>query len=255
MGNNNCGKSNNSNLNEINDNTNNVNNMSDANTTKEDKLSKMQKMFMGATTKDGMDIAEKSRNIVKNKIKKVLGNDMNNYSDEEMGIIERVVHATADEEYAKLVVFKNNPIKNGVKAIQENKPIIVDISMVEAGIRYDKIYNFINDKKTYDVARNEEITRAVASMRLAKDLMDGGIVVIGNAPTALFEVIRLINEENIKPSLIIGVPVGFVKASESKEALRSIDVPSISTVGAKGGTPVAVSIINGIIALSKNERI
>jgi len=215
----------------------------------------MDKMFMGATTKDGMDIAEKSREIVKSKIKNVLGDKIKEYSSEEMGIIERVVHATADEEYAKLVVFKNNPIEKGVEAIKNNKPIVVDISMVEAGIRYDKIYNFINDKETYKVAKDEGITRAVASMRMAKNLIDGGIVVIGNAPTALFEVIRLVNEEGIKPNLIIGAPVGFVKASESKEALRNINVPSISTIGAKGGTPVAVSIANGIIALSKNERI
>jgi len=216
---------------------------------------KRDNMFMGATTKDGMDIAEKSREIVKSKIKNVLGDKIKEYSNEEMGIIERVVHATADEEYAKLVVFKNNPIEKGVEAIKNNKPIVVDISMVEAGIRYDKIYNFINDKETYKIAKNEGITRAVASMRMAKDLIDGGIVVIGNAPTALFEVIRLINEEGIKPNLIIGAPVGFVKASESKEALRDTNIPSISTIGAKGGTPVAVSIANGIIALSKNERI
>jgi precorrin-8X/cobalt-precorrin-8 methylmutase len=215
----------------------------------------MDKMFMGATTKDGMDIAEKSREIVKSKIKNVLGDKIKEYSSEEMGIIERVVHATADEEYAKLVVFKNNPIEKGVEAIKNNKPIVVDISMVEAGIRYDKIYNFINDKETYKIAKNEGITRAVASMRMAKNLIDGGIVVIGNAPTALFEVIRLVNEEGIKPNLIIGAPVGFVKASESKEALRNTNIPSISTIGAKGGTPVAVSIANGIIALSKNERI
>ena len=216
---------------------------------------KRDNMFMGATTKDGMDIAEKSREIVKSKIKNVLGDKIKEYSSEEMGIIERVVHATADEEYAKLVVFKNNPIEKGVEAIKNNKPIVVDISMVEAGIRYDKIYNFINDKETYKIAKDEGITRAVASMRMAKNLIDGGIVVIGNAPTALFEVIRLINEEGIKPNLIIGAPVGVVKASESKETLRNTNVPSISTIGAKGGTPVAVSIANGIIALSKNERI
>ena len=216
---------------------------------------KRDNMFMGATTKDGMDIAEKSREIVKSKIKNVLGDKIKEYSSEEMGIIERVVHATADEEYAKLVVFKNNPIEKGVEAIKNNKPIVVDISMVEAGIRYDKIYNFINDKETYKIAKEKGITRAVASMRMAKNLIDGGIVVIGNSPTALFEVIRLVNEEGIKPNLIIGAPVGFVKASESKEALRNINVPSISTIGAKGGTPVAVSIANGIIALSKNERI
>lgn len=211
-------------------------------------------MFMGATTKEGLNIAEKSREIVRNKIKSVLGDKLKNYSNEELVIMERVVHATADEEYAKLLTFKNDPINNGIEAIKNNKPIVVDVGMVKAGIRYNNLYNFINDEETYKMAEEEQITRAVASMRVAKELIDGGIVVIGNAPTALFEVIRLINEENIKPKLVIGAPVGFVKASESKEALRNTDVPSITTVGAKGGTPVAVSIANGIIALSKNER-
>jgi len=211
--------------------------------------------FMGAITREGINIAEKSREIVKNKIRNVLGDNIDNYSKEELSIIERVVHATADEEYAKLIFFKGNAIEEGVKAIMENKPIVVDINMIKAGIRYSNTYCFINDKKTYELAKKEEITRAVASMRIAKDLIDDGIVVIGNAPTALLEVIRMINEENIKPRVVIGVPVGFVQASESKELLRETDVPSITTIGPKGGTPVAVSIINGIIAISKNERV
>ncbi|WP_292459669.1 cobalt-precorrin-8 methylmutase [Methanothermococcus sp.] len=209
---------------------------------------------MGATTKDGLNIAEKSREIVRNKIKCVLGDKLKEYSNEELTIMERVVHATADEEYAKLLVFKNNPVENGIEAIKNKKPIVVDVNMVKAGIRYDNLHNFINDRETYKMAKKEQITRAMASMRVAKKLINGGIVVIGNAPTALFEVIRLINEEDIKPKLVIGAPVGFVKAGESKEALRHTNIPSITTVGAKGGTPVAVSIANGIIALSKNKR-
>ena len=126
--------------------------------------------------------------------------------------------------------------------------------MIKAGIRYDDVHCFINHPEVYEIAKKEEITRAVASMRLAKDFINGGIVVIGNSPTALFEVIRLIKEENINPKLIVGVPVGFVQASESKEALRELNIPSISTVGPKGGTPVAVSIINGIIAYAKDEK-
>ena len=211
--------------------------------------------FMGAITREGINIAEKSREIVKNKIRNVLEDNIDNYSKEELSIIERVVHATADEEYAKLIFFKGNAIEEGVKAIMENKPIVIDINMIKAGIRYSNTYCFINDKKTYELAKKEEITRAVASMRIAKDLIDDGIVVIGNAPTALLEVIRMINEENIKPRVVIGVPVGFVQASESKELLRETDVPPITTIGPKGGTPVAVSIINGIIAISKNERV
>jgi len=210
---------------------------------------------MGATTKDGLDIANKSRDIVKDKIKKILGNKISDYSEREMGIIERVVHATADEEYAKLLIFKNNPIDKGIEGIKNRCPIVVDINMVKSGIRYDNIYCLIDDEKTYKLSKKEGITRAMASMRLAEDYIDNGIVVIGNAPTSLIEVVRMINENGIKPKLVIGVPVGFVKASESKELLRNADVPSISTVGPKGGTPIAVSICNGIISFSKDERV
>jgi len=212
-------------------------------------------MFMGATTKDGMDIADRSREIVKNKIMEVLNEKINIYSPEEMGIIERVVHATADPEYAKLISFDNDPIKCGLEGLENKKPIITDISMVKAGIRYSDVICTISDKETFEYAKKEGITRAVASIRSLKDVIDGGIVVIGNAPTALLEVIRLHNEENITPKLVVGAPVGFVKAAESKELLRTVNIPSISTIGPKGGTPVAVSVINGIIALSKNERI
>ncbi|MBW9220003.1 precorrin-8X methylmutase, partial [Methanothermococcus sp. SCGC AD-155-N22] len=93
------------------------------------------------------------------------------------------------------------------------------------------------------------------AMRVAKPYIHKGIVVVGNAPTALFEVVRLIEEEGVEPRLVIGVPVGFVKAGESKELLRSIDVPSITTEGPKGGTPVAVSIANGIVELSRGREV
>ncbi|WP_048060507.1 cobalt-precorrin-8 methylmutase [Methanococcus maripaludis] len=210
---------------------------------------------MGAVTKDGKDIADRSREIVKTKISEVLGKNVVLYSDEEMGIIERVVHATADPEYSKLVKFDNNPIESGLTALGDKKPIIADISMVKAGIRYNDILCTISEKEVYELAKKEQITRAVASIRASKGLIDGGIVVIGNAPTALLEVIRLNKEEGITPKLVVGAPVGFVKAAESKELLRTTNIPSISTTGPKGGTPVAVSVINGIIALSKNERI
>ncbi|WP_423793443.1 cobalt-precorrin-8 methylmutase [Methanocaldococcus indicus] len=208
---------------------------------------------MGAISKEGLDIAKKSREIVREKIKNII--DIEKYSKEEISIIERVVHSTADVEYAKLLVFKNNPIKNGVESIKSRVPIVTDINMIKAGIRYDKVFCFINNEDVYKLAKEEEITRASAAMKYAKDLIDGGIVVIGNAPTALFEVVRLVKEENIKPKLIVGVPVGFVQASESKEALRELDVPSISTIGPKGGTSVAVAITNGIIALAKKEEV
>ena len=212
-------------------------------------------MFMGAISRDGLDVARRSREIVREKIREVLGKDIERYSEWEMRIIERVVHATADVEYAKLIRFKNHPIERGIEGIRNNCPMVVDVEMVKVGIRYGNIFSFIDDKRVYEIAKEEGITRAAAAMRVAKPYIDRGIVVVGNAPTALFEVVRLIEEEGVKPRLVIGVPVGFVKASESKELLRSIDVPSITTEGPKGGTPVAVSIANGIVELSRGREV
>ncbi|GBF36792.1 cobalt-precorrin-8 methylmutase [Methanofervidicoccus abyssi] len=212
-------------------------------------------MFMGAISRDGLDIARRSREIVREKIRKVLGKDIDKYSEWEMKIIERVVHATADVEYAKLIRFKNHPIEKGIEGVKSNCPMVVDVEMVKVGIRYNNIVSFINDKKVYEIAKEEGITRAAAAMRIAKSYIHGGIVIVGNAPTALFEVVRLIEEEEVEPRLVIGVPVGFVKASESKKLLHSIDVPFITTEGPKGGTPVAVSIANGIVELSRGKMV
>lgn len=110
-------------------------------------------MFMGAVTKDGKDIADRSREIVKTKISEVLGKNVILYSNEEMGIIERVVHATADPEYSKLVVFDNNPIETGLVALNDNNPIIADISMVKAGIRYNDVMCTISEKEVFELAK------------------------------------------------------------------------------------------------------
>ncbi|WP_456472650.1 cobalt-precorrin-8 methylmutase [Methanocaldococcus sp.] len=202
---------------------------------------------MGATTNEGLEIAKKSREIVREKIKDFI----NNFNEKEVEIVERVVHATADVEFAKLLVFKNNPIYEGVKAISEKKPIVVDINMVKAGVRYDKVICPIDFKESYVLAKREGITRGKASMRVAKKYIDDGIVVIGNSPTALLEVIRMVKDNEVKPRLVIGVPVGFVKAEESKKELLKLDIPLITCLGPKGGTPVAVAIINGLIAKAR----
>ncbi|WP_457611979.1 cobalt-precorrin-8 methylmutase [Methanocaldococcus sp.] len=202
---------------------------------------------MGATTNEGLEIAKKSREIVREKIKDFI----NNFNEKEVEIVERVVHATADVEFAKLLVFKNNPIYEGVKAISEKKPIVVDINMVKVGVRYDKVICPIDFKESYELAKREGITRAKASMRVAKKYIDDGIVVIGNSPTALLEVIRMVKDNEVKPRLVIGVPVGFVKAEESKKELLKLDIPLITCLGPKGGTPVAVAIINGLIAKAR----
>jgi precorrin-8X/cobalt-precorrin-8 methylmutase len=103
----------------------------------------------------------------------------------------------------------------------------------------------------YKQAQTLGLTRSTVAMRHNAAIIDGGIVAIGNAPTALLEVIRLVREDGLRPALIVGMPVGFVKADESKEKLLTLDVPYITTVGRKGGSPVAAATINALLRLAK----
>ena len=205
--------------------------------------------FMGASTKQGYDIASKSREIVRS----LIDDKIKNLSDEEKSIVERIVHSTADPEYADITKISHDFVKESIKAVKNKKDILTDINMVKAGInKYDGEINcYISHKEAITLAKKEQITRAAAAVRVAHDNGFDGILVIGNAPTALFEAINLVQNENMKVSSIIGVPVGFVGAAESKEALRKTEIPYVITEGPKGGTPVAVAVMNSIIALGK----
>lgn len=204
-------------------------------------------MFMGASTKQGYDIASKSREIVRSLIE----DKIKELSEDEKSIVERIVHSTADPEYADITKISNNFIIESIKAIKDKKDILTDISMVKAGInKYEgRIKCYITDEETIKLAKEEQITRAAAAMRIAYDNGFDGIIVIGNAPTALFEAINLVKNKGMKARSIIGVPVGFVGAAESKEALKKTETPNIVTEGPKGGTPVAVAITNSLIRL------
>jgi precorrin-8X/cobalt-precorrin-8 methylmutase len=123
--------------------------------------------------------------------------------------------------------------------------------MIAAGLPRLDVRCFIGDEDVGVEARAGGITRAAAAMRKAAraGLLDGGVVAIGNAPTALFELLRLVAEGAVCPALVVGVPVGFVGAAESKEAARGLAVPWIVARGRKGGTPVAVAILNALAIL------
>lgn len=204
-------------------------------------------MFMGASTKQGYDIASKSREIVRS----LIADKIKDLSEDEKSIVERIVHSTADPEYADITKISNNFIIESINAIKDNKDILTDINMVKAGInKYDgQIKCYISDEETIKLAKEEQITRAAAAMRIAHDNGFDGIIVIGNAPTALFEAINLVKNKGMKVRSIVGVPVGFVGAAESKEALKETEIPNIVTEGPKGGTPVAVAITNSLIRL------
>jgi precorrin-8X/cobalt-precorrin-8 methylmutase len=172
-------------------------------------------------------------------------------------VLKRVVHATADLEFADLLIFSEGSTAAGISAVASSCNIITDVNMLRVGITKERpggaeAFCFITDQDVKETAKGEGITRSAAGIRKAAGLglIDGSIVAMGNAPTALFELIRLL-KEGVRPALIVGVPVGFVGAAESKEALEGItEVPFITNRGRKGGTPVAAAVVNAIIKLA-----
>lgn len=177
-------------------------------------------------------------------------------------ILKRIVHATSDLNYAKDIVFHKKAVKNGLSAIKKRKNIIADSRMVKAGINKKILSNYggkvICLIDNPDIAKNAyklNITRAMLAMRKACKLMDDGIVVIGNAPTALFEICDLIDKGRIRPALVIGLPVGFVGAKEAKKKLRSLNIPFITNRSRRGGSSAAASCVNALLKLFEKRFI
>ncbi len=206
-------------------------------------------MLMGASTKQGYEIAEKSREIVKS----LINNKTKDLSYEERSIVERIVHSTADPEYAGITKISKNFVEASLRSIKDENDILTDINMVKIGInKYPgQVKCYINDERAFSIAKAENITRAAAAIKIAAEEGFDGIVVVGNAPTALLEVLELVKNGEIKVNSVIGVPVGFVGAAESKKALQNTEIPYLVTEGPKGGTPVAVATVNSLINLKK----
>jgi precorrin-8X/cobalt-precorrin-8 methylmutase len=184
------------------------------------------------------------------------------YNELEWPIVRRVIHATADFDFAGKgkIIFHNNPIDSAFNAIKNKCNIVTDVDMVLSALNKKSIADlglksacYISDKTLSDKARLYNKTRSEMAMRYAADEINGGIVAIGNAPTALYEIIKMVRENVTKPALIVGIPVGLVSASESKDELTKIDTPFISNVGRKGGSPAASSIVNAIMLLYKSK--
>ncbi|HET6146549.1 MAG TPA: precorrin-8X methylmutase [Polyangia bacterium] len=181
----------------------------------------------------------------------------------EWQVVRRVIHATADFELKSLICFHPDAVSAGVRALRAGCPVIVDVKMIAAGLNEDRlaaygcaITSYISDGDVIARAQAENSTRAIEAMRKAHRLgtLDGAMVAIGNAPTALLETVRLAREEGARPALVIGVPVGFVAAAESKEAARDLPVPFIVARGRKGGSPIAVAIIHALLLLSAGDE-
>ncbi|WP_028589798.1 precorrin-8X methylmutase [Paenibacillus massiliensis] len=175
------------------------------------------------------------------------------FTEEQYPVVQRVIHASADFELGRSMVFHPDAIAAGIRAIQAGEPLVADVQMIQAGISKDRLARFgmdvnvyISDPDVIEEAKRLNTTRAIISMRKAIKRADGGIYAIGNAPTALLELIRMVKEGEAKPGLIIGMPVGFVSAAESKDELRKLDIPYITNIGRKGGSTIVVAAVNAL---------
>ena len=169
-------------------------------------------------------------------------------------VIKRVIHTSADFDYATNLVFSNKATLIGIEALKKGCDIVTDTKMAQAGINKrvlaslgGEVHCFMSDEDVAVEAKKRGVTRATISMEKAAKLNKPFILAIGNAPTALIELKKLIDEKKINPILIIGVPVGFVNVVEAKELIMETDVPYIVARGRKGGSNVAAAIVNAML--------
>ena len=207
-------------------------------------------------TRKGQGIEDESMQIIDDEV------GPHQYDKFEWPIVRRVIHATADFDFAgkNKIIFHKDAVMNGINALKEGCSIVVDVNGVIGGMNKQNPKDFgnkvicnISDPDIAEQAKKENKTRSQMSMRAAASEINGGVVAIGNAPTALLEVIQMISEGITKPALVIGIPVGFVAAAESKEELQMLDVPFITNTGRKGGSSCAASIVNALFKLLREN--
>ncbi len=159
-------------------------------------------------------------------------------------VTERVIHASADVEYAQSLVLDEPALEGGIEALRHAAPIVTDVGMVAAGITGRETRCFVSDPRASELSENLGITRSAAGFRIAaEEVGRGAIWVVGNAPTALFELLELA----ASTALVVGLPVGFVGAAESKDALVESGLPAVANRGPKGGSAVAAAALNALI--------
>jgi len=181
------------------------------------------------------------------------------YAADQWPVVRRMIHANADFDFNGLTDFHPQAVAAGLRAILGGgTKIVADVEMICVGLSAPRLghfgmspHQFISDPDVIAQAKAENTTRAVQAMRKAHrlGLLEGAIVGIGNAPTALIELVRLIREEGARPALVIGMPVGFVSAAESKDLMASVsEVPWIVIRGRKGGSTLVVAAVHALLA-------
>jgi len=187
------------------------------------------------------------------------------YSAEQWPLVRRMIHASADFEMNGLTAFHPDAMQAGLAAVLKGgTAIVADVEMICVGLSKPRLAHFgltthqhISDPDVIASAQAENSTRAVQAIRKAQHLgtLDGAIVGIGNAPTALIELVRLIREEGVRPALVVAMPVGFVSAAESKDLMMSVDeVPWVAIRERKGGSTLVVAAIHALLSLAEAEQ-
>jgi precorrin-8X/cobalt-precorrin-8 methylmutase len=189
-----------------------------------------------------------------------------NYTAAQWPIVRRMIHANADFDFNGLTAFHPEAVEAGIRAMTAGAtPVVADVEMICSGLSQPRLahfgmktFQFISDPDVIEAAQRDDTTRAVQAMRKAHrlGLLDhGAIVGIGNAPTALIELVRLIREEGVRPALVVGMPVGFVSAAESKDLMAELDeVPWIVIRGRKGGSTLVVAALHALLSLAEARQ-
>jgi precorrin-8X/cobalt-precorrin-8 methylmutase len=163
-------------------------------------------------------------------------------------VAERIIHASADLEYAESLMLDETALLGGLEALRRGAPIVVDVRMVAAGITAREALCFVSDPRARELSKGLGMTRTAAGFRIAAtEVGIGAVWLVGNAPTALFELLGL----DVEPALVVGLPVGFVGAAESKERLIDSGLPAVTNRGPKGGSAVAAAALNALLYLEE----
>lgn len=186
----------------------------------------------------------------------------NGFAPDTWEVVRRMIHTCADPSLADQIKFSPDAIEAGVKALCQARPIYADSNMIRAGLSLarlrsanasygsEKIVCHVADLDVAKEAEARQLPRSLYAIRKAKTLLSGGIAVFGNAPVALLELNRMVLEENIRPALVIAMPVGFVHVVESKQELMSLGVPFVAVEGRRGGSTLAVSAIHALCTIA-----
>lgn len=205
---------------------------------------------------DPIQIERESMEIIHRHLKK-------SWKEQELKIVERCIHTSGDVELEPFIRIHSQAIEAGLEALRNGARVITDVEMARAGIAKKQLVTlggtaecFLSDPRIPEKASEWGLTRTMTALRLNKEQLQGAIVAIGNAPTALVEVLELAQNPETRPALIVGVPVGFVGAKESKDLLwEHQEIPSITVLGNRGGSPLAATCVNALIYMAVKREL